>query len=64
MFKARVKQNCKATTQEFVAIKKIKQEQEKEGFPITALREIMLLKKLKHKNIVNLIEVVTTKSMY
>ena len=33
---------------------------EKEGFPITAIREIKLLQQLSHKNIVNLVEVVTT----
>ncbi len=42
-------------------MKKIKQEKEKEGLPITALREIRILSQLKHKNIVNLIEVVTAK---
>lgn len=31
---------------------------EKEGFPITALREIMLLKKIKHENVVELLDIV------
>jgi len=30
---------------------------EKEGFPITALREIRILQLLNHENIVNLIEI-------
>ena len=41
-----------------VALKQIKTEKEKEGFPITALREIIILKELEHKNIVKLLEVV------
>jgi len=40
-----------------VALKKIILENEKEGFPITALREIKILQVLNHENIVNLIEV-------
>ena len=32
-------------------------ENEKEGFPITALREIKILQLLNHENIVNLIEI-------
>lgn len=39
---------------EIVALKRLKMEKEKEGFPITSLREInMLLKAGKHPNIVN-----------
>ena len=44
-----------------VALKKIKTQNEKEGFPITALREIMIMKRLRHKNILQLLEVVTSK---
>uniref|UniRef100_H2Z0W3 Protein kinase domain-containing protein n=1 Tax=Ciona savignyi TaxID=51511 RepID=H2Z0W3_CIOSA len=36
-------------------------ENEKEGFPITALREIKILQLLKHDNIVDLIEICRTK---
>lgn len=36
-------------------------ENEKEGFPITAVREIKILRQLNHKNIVNLREIVTDK---
>lgn len=36
-------------------------EHEKEGFPITAVREIKILRQLNHKNIVNLREIVTDK---
>ena len=37
-------------------------EAEREGIPVTSLREIQLLKQLKHPNIVNLKEVVTSNS--
>ncbi|KAB7494369.1 Cyclin-dependent kinase 12 [Armadillidium nasatum] len=46
---------------ELVALKKVRLENEKEGFPITAVREIKILKQLNHKNIVNLKEIVTDK---
>jgi len=38
----------------------IKMDNDKEGFPITAMREIKLLKQLSHPNIVNLVEIVTS----
>ena len=44
-----------------VALKKIKMDDEKEGFPITALREIMLMKNVSHKNLMQLLEIVTSK---
>ena len=45
-----------------VALKKINTEKENEGFPITALREIMTMKRLNldNKNILKLLEVVTS----
>ena len=39
-------------TGDIVALKKIRLEQEDEGVPPTAIREISLLKELKHPNIV------------
>ncbi|KAH3820389.1 cyclin-dependent kinase 9-like [Dreissena polymorpha] len=45
-----------------VAMKKVLMENEKEGFPITALREIKILQQLKHENVVNLIEICRTKA--
>eukprot|EP00127_Corallochytrium_limacisporum_P004159 Clim_evm104s157 gene=Clim_evmTU104s157 len=42
-----------------VALKKIKLENQKDGFPITAIREIKLLSRLNHKNLVSLLEIVT-----
>ena len=35
-----------------MALKKLKMEKEKEGFPITSLREINMLLKAKHPNVV------------
>lgn len=37
---------------EIVALKRLKMEKEKEGFPITSLREINTLLKAQHPNIV------------
>jgi len=44
-----------------VALKKVRLENEMEGFPITAVREIKILRQLNHPNIVKLIEIVTDK---
>jgi len=46
------------TTNEIVALKKIRLEAEDEGVPSTAIREISILRELTHKNIVNLKDVV------
>ena len=48
-------------TGEVVALKRINTEQEENGFPITAIREVKILKALNHQNIVNLKEIVTSK---
>ncbi|GLH03551.1 Cyclin-dependent kinase 1 [Gryllus bimaculatus] len=56
VYKARDKQSGV-----LVALKKVRLENEKEGFPITAVREIKILRQLNHKNIVNLREIVTDK---
>ncbi|KAG5578275.1 hypothetical protein H5410_058409 [Solanum commersonii] len=45
-------------TKEIVALKKIRLEQEDEGVPSTAIREISLLKEMQHRNIVRLLDVV------
>jgi cyclin-dependent kinase 9 len=53
VFKARLR----SKKSKIVALKKVLMENEKEGFPITALREIRILQLLNHDNIVNLIEI-------
>ena len=50
-----------ASSGELVALKKVRTDNEKEGFPITAVREIKILRQLNHPNIVNLKEIVTDK---
>jgi CTD kinase subunit alpha len=49
-------------TKELVALKRIRMENEKDGFPITAVREMRLLQALKHQNIVSLLEMMVEKS--
>ena len=48
-------------TGEVVALKRINTEAEENGFPITAIREVKILKALNHDNIVQLKEIVTSK---
>lgn len=45
-------------TYQIVALKKIRLEKEDDGVPSTAIREIALLKSLKHPNIVEIKEVI------
>eukprot|EP01041_Mallomonas_annulata_P002975 gene2975-5835_t len=47
-------------TKQKLAIKRVKMENEHHGFPITALREIKILKALRHENIISLVEVLTS----
>ncbi|PGH35736.1 CMGC/CDK/CRK7 protein kinase [[Emmonsia] crescens] len=49
-------------TKNMVALKKIRMEGEKDGFPITAVREIRLLQHLRHDNVVCLQEVMVEKN--
>ncbi|CED83063.1 pkinase-domain-containing protein [Phaffia rhodozyma] len=53
VFRAREK-----TTGEIVAIKKLKLDEEKNGFPITSLREVMALMVCRHENVVGVREIV------
>lgn len=56
VFKARDKQNG-----QLFALKKIKTESQRDGFPVTALREIKILQSLHHENVVSLREMVIRK---
>jgi len=58
VFKAKDKKN----RNKIVALKKVLMDNEKEGFPITALREVRILQLLRHENIVNLIEICRSKA--
>lgn len=58
VYKAREKQSG-----ELVAIKRLKLDNEREGFPITSIREISALFALKHPNIINLRQVVVGDSL-
>ena len=49
-------------TKKEVALKKIRMEGERDGYPVTAVREIKLLQSLSHQNIVNLQEVMVEKN--
>jgi serine/threonine protein kinase len=56
VYKAKDKRNS-----DIVALKRIRLEQEEEGLPATAIREISILKDLKHPNVVDLKEVINAK---
>jgi cell division cycle 2-like protein len=53
VFRAREK-----STGDIVALKKLKLDEERQGFPITALREINALMSCRHENVVNMREIV------
>ncbi|KAK8853073.1 hypothetical protein IAR55_003774 [Kwoniella newhampshirensis] len=60
VYKARSNENGK-----MFALKRIRMEGERDGFPVTAMREIKLLQALRHENVVRLMEmVVSTGSVY
>ena len=58
MYRARDKK-----TKEIVALKRLKMEREKEGFPITSLREINTLLISQHVNVVTVREIVVGSNM-
>lgn len=53
--------NTSVCVGELVALKKVRLDNEKEGFPITAIREIKILRQLNHRSVVNMKEIVTDK---
>ncbi|CCI46939.1 unnamed protein product [Albugo candida] len=50
-------------TKQIAALKKLRPNVEKNGFPITSIREMKILKFLKHPNIVKMNEIVSTKAL-
>lgn len=48
-------------TGKLVALKRIRMEAEKDGFPVTAIREIKLLQSLDHPNVLKLMEMMVSK---
>ncbi|KAL5240214.1 hypothetical protein ACI65C_007623 [Semiaphis heraclei] len=55
--------DSKSPVEKIVALKKVRMENEKEGLPMSALREISLLLKCDHENIVRLQEVLVGRSL-
>ncbi len=49
------------STGDIVALKMVRTDHDREGFPFTAVREIKILKQLHHGSIVQLIDVITDK---
>jgi cyclin-dependent kinase 10 len=50
-------------TDKVVALKKVRMEHEKDGLPVSGLREISVLLSCRHENIVHLKEVVVGRSL-
>jgi hypothetical protein len=48
----------------YVALKRIRMESERDGFPVTAMREIKLLQSLRHNNIVQLYEMMVSNGAF
>lgn len=53
-----------SVTNLLVALKRIRMETEKDGFPVTAMREIKLLQSLRHENVVQLFEMIVSNGKY
>lgn len=51
------------TNDKIVALKKVRMEHEKDGIPVSSLREIQVLLNCRHENIVQLKEVVVGRSL-
>ena len=63
IFSDRARDTKSQDGQEIVALKKMRMEKEKDGFPVSALREITILINMRHENIVALKEVVVGRSL-
>lgn len=53
-----------SSTGQFVALKRIRMEAERDGFPVTAMREIKLLQSLRHENVVRLYEMMVSNGQF
>lgn len=51
-------------SESYVALKRIRMESERDGFPVTAMREIKLLQSLRHDNIVRLYEMMVSNGTF
>lgn len=51
------------TTHAIVALKRVRMEAERDGFPVTAMREIKLLQSLRHDNVVRLHEMMVSNGL-
>lgn len=47
------------TTGQLVALKRVRMDREKDGLPVTFLRELRLLQSMQHPNVVKILDVVT-----
>ena len=52
------------TTNAIVALKRVRMEAERDGFPVTAMREIKLLQSLRHDNVVRLHEMMVSNGWF
>ena len=52
------------TTNALVALKRVRMEAERDGFPVTAMREIKLLQSLRHDNVVRLHEMMVSNGLF
>jgi hypothetical protein len=63
-FDSEVHKAIHKSTGTIVALKRILMHNEKEGMPVTALREIKILKALKHQSIVNILDMFVVRSKF
>jgi serine/threonine protein kinase len=60
-FSSEVHKAIQRATGKVVALKRILMHNEKEGMPVTALREIKILKALKHPCIINIVDMIVVR---
>ena len=62
IFRREVHKAVHKVSQNMVALKKILMHNEKEGMPVTALREIKILKALKHPCVIEILDMFVVRS--